>query len=96
MGRIFCPLTDKVLKELSNVSSPFVSNFVSEQISVLHNSLYKCQKKSITFECINQNINLYVCVVTKCEEAWWWWCRGGEELKSEVEVRENKGTYNSF
>lgn len=94
MGCIFCPLADKVPKELSNISSLFVCNFVSVQISVLHNSLYKCQKKSITFECINQNINLYVCVVTKCEETWsWWWWRGGEELKSEVEVKESKGTW---
>lgn len=41
------------------------------QISVLHNSLYKCQKKkkkSIAFECNNPNIYLCVSVMTKCEE----------------------------
>lgn len=45
-GRISCPLTDRVLKELSSINSLFVCNFIQVQMSVkIHCTHAKKQNK---------------------------------------------------
>ena len=63
MGNVFCPLADKVLTELSDVSGQFVRE---SHFYTIHCT--KAKRKSLMFECINQNIYLYVSVMTKWEE----------------------------